>query len=118
MSSVEEKMEKYKQLHRNDEKAEGYSLKEVEEVFVPFWYCKQNVFIELNADADDFSKIILSYIEMGISSHLDLCANLGIDQDAFVLCHLHYLLKYKSHHCLNRTKIAPPLLEREDQAQS
>lgn len=70
-----------------------YILKEVLEVYWPVWKCQQSIVLNTNTSLDGFSQVILQTIEAGCSSHVDICAFLGIGEDSFVLGQFHYLLK-------------------------
>ncbi|MGB1205493.1 MAG: hypothetical protein ACPG5B_07605 [Chitinophagales bacterium] len=74
-------------------KTEGYQLKNVFDIYLPFWQCKQNVVIEKEVELDRLSRIILELIDNDISKHSAICDFLGIDEDNFVTMQFHFLLK-------------------------
>ncbi len=88
-SKVEHIWNKYS----NTYKTEGYELKDVFEILLPFWECKQRVVFEKNAPLDEFSLILLGLIDNGISSRANICEFLGIDEDCFAVMQIKYLLK-------------------------
>ena len=88
-SKVEYIWKKYSDIY----KTEDYELKDVFEILLPFWECKQHVVFEKNAPLDEFSLILLRLIDNGISSRANICAFLGIDEDCFAVMQIKYLLK-------------------------
>lgn len=78
---------------KNDKKTEGFELKEIHEIYLPFWYCKQTIVAEKTVALDRFTEIILSTIKAGITIHIEICAFLGVKEDDFVTMQFHYLLK-------------------------
>ncbi|MDR3000213.1 MAG: zinc-ribbon domain-containing protein [Fibromonadaceae bacterium] len=72
---------------------EGYCLKYVFEIYLPFWQCKQNIIVEKDLEMDRFSKILLELIINGYSSHSEICQFLGIEEDNFCTMQLHFLIK-------------------------
>ena len=81
--------ERFKDHH----KTEGYKLVSIFDIYLPFWQCKQNVVIEKEMELDRFSRIILELVNNKITSHNEICAFLGIDEDSFVTVQFHFLLK-------------------------
>ena len=80
-------------FHKDDYKNEDYSLKEIFEIDLPFWECKQNVVVEKDVEIDRFSQIILDLIDNGFSYYSDIYKFLGIDETSFVNIQFHFLLK-------------------------
>lgn len=80
--------ELYKDNHQPD-----YELKEVSEIYLPFWVCTQSVVAEKEVPLDRFSKIILQAIKNGLATHSEICGFLGVDEHSFVTCQFHYLIK-------------------------
>lgn len=81
--------DKFKDQHATEE----YALKEVFDLYMPFWKCKQNVVVEKDLELDRFSRILLELVDKGISTHTDLCDFLGIEEDSFPIIQFHFLLK-------------------------
>ena len=81
--------ERFKDHH----KTEGFKLVRIFDIYLPFWQCKQNVVIEKEMELDRFSRIILEFVNNKITSHAEICAFLGIDEDSFVSVQFHFLLK-------------------------
>lgn len=81
--------EKFKNHHQT----EGYELKEVFDIYLPFWHCKQNIVVERDVELDRFSRIILELLQNNITKYSEICAFLGIDEDDFVTIQFHFLLK-------------------------
>lgn len=79
---------------QNYYQTEGYSLREVFDIYLPFWKCKQNIVVEQEVELDRFSRIILQLVDKGICSHTEICAFLGIEEDSFLHIQFHFLLKY------------------------
>jgi hypothetical protein len=72
---------------------EGYSLKYVFEIYLPFWECKQNIVVEKKLEPDRFSKILLKLIKNGKRSHMEICQFLGIEETDFCTMQIHFLIK-------------------------
>lgn len=72
---------------------EGFELKNISEIFIPFWYCKQKIVVEKDVEIDRFSKIILELINNKISIHSEICDFLGVKESDFTTMQFHYLLK-------------------------
>lgn len=81
--------ERFKDHH----KTEGFNLVSIFDIYLPFWQCKQNVVIEKEMELDRFSRIILELVNSKITSHTEICAFLGIDEDSFVTVQFHFLIK-------------------------
>lgn len=79
--------------YKDHHATEGYQLKNVVDVYLPFWECKQNIVIEKEIELDRFSRIILEFIQNGVSKHREICAFLGIEEDSFVNVQFHFLIK-------------------------
>lgn len=89
-----------KQKHQNvfnnfksDKKTEGFELKQIHEIYLPFYECKQTIVAEKTVTIDRFTNIILSTIKAGITTHAEICAFLGVNNDDFVTMQFHFLLK-------------------------
>ena len=80
-------------LYTDSYKTQGYFLDEVFDIYLPFWRCKQKVFIEKEIELDRFSRILLTLIKEGLNKHEELSSFLGIEKDSFVNMQFHYLLK-------------------------
>lgn len=74
------------------EKTDGYDLVWIDEIYLPFWFCKQEVIVEKNVQVDKFSRILLELIDNDIKKHSDICDFLGISKDDFTLMQLHFLI--------------------------
>ncbi|WP_298416791.1 hypothetical protein [uncultured Kordia sp.] len=72
---------------------EDFELVNIFEIHIPFWKCVQKVVAEKSVAIDRFSKVILETIITGINTHTEICAFLGIAEDAFVTVQFHYLVK-------------------------
>ena len=68
-------------------------LKDIFEIYLPFWFCRQNVVVEREIELDRFSKIILQTIQSGFTKHSEVCKFLGVETDAFVTMQFHFLIK-------------------------
>jgi predicted transcriptional regulator len=79
-----------------------FELKSIFEIYLPFWFCRQNVVVEREVDLDRFSKIILQLIQCGFSKHSEICQFLGVEINSFVIAQFHFLLKNA---LLNETSI-------------
>jgi predicted transcriptional regulator len=77
--------------HKDDHSTEGYELKYIFKIYLPFWECKQNVVVEKELELDRFSKIILDFIYDKKSSLTDICRFLGIEEDNFCVMQLSFL---------------------------
>jgi len=80
-----------------------FELKNIFEIFLPFWFCRQNVVVEREIELDRFSKIILQTIQSGFNKHSEVCKFLGIETNAFVTMQFHFLIK---NNLLNETPIS------------
>lgn len=78
---------------KNHHKTEGYELKNIVDIYLPFWQCKQDIVIEKSVELDRFSRIILQLVKNHYSNHFKICNFLGIDADSFVTTQFHFLLK-------------------------
>jgi len=77
---------------KDDHSTEGYDLKYVFEIYLPFWQCKQNVIVEKDLALDRFSKILLEFISYyKKSSRSNICQFLGIEEDNFCTKQLNFL---------------------------
>lgn len=81
--------EQFKDHH----KTEKYVLKEIFDIYLPFWQCKQNIVVEKDVELDRFSRIILELIQNNVTKHSEICDFLGVDRDSFVITQFHFLLK-------------------------
>ncbi|SFV88619.1 hypothetical protein MNB_SUP05-SYMBIONT-5-1099 [hydrothermal vent metagenome] len=77
---------------KDDEKTSGYDLIWIDEIYLPFWFCSQEVIVEKNVQVDKFSRILLELIDNGIKKHSDICGFLGIKDDDFTLMQLNFLI--------------------------
>jgi predicted transcriptional regulator len=73
-------------------KTDGYKLEWIDEIYLPFWFCKQEIIIETDIEVDRFSRILLELVETGIKTHTELCEFLGIKEDDFTLMQLNFLI--------------------------
>lgn len=80
-------------VHKDDHKTEGYQLEKIFEIDLPFWQCKQNLYVEKDIEVDRFSFIILGLIYHGIIKYSDIYDILGIEEDSFVNIQFNYLIK-------------------------
>ncbi len=87
----------FKDHHKPD-----YELKNIFEIYLPFWFCRQNVVVEKEIEIDRFSKILLQTIQSGFTKHSEICRFLGVEPDAFVTMQFHFLIK---NNLLNETPI-------------
>ena len=85
--------EKTWQKHKDDYETEGYTLKKIFEIDLPFWECKQTIYVEKDIEIDRFSFIILELVKNGKSKYSDIYDFLGIDEDSFVNIQFNYLIK-------------------------
>jgi hypothetical protein len=86
-----------------DHRKPDYELKNIFEIYLPFWFCRQNVVVEREIELDRFSKIILQTIQSGFTKHSEVCRFLGVELDAFVTMQFHFLIK---NNLLNETPIS------------
>jgi hypothetical protein len=80
--------EMFKDNHKPD-----YELNTIFEIYLPFWFCRQNVVVEKDIELDRFSKIILQTIQTGLVKHSDICRFLGVKINSFVTSQFHFLIK-------------------------
>ncbi len=92
-SKVDKRFQQVWERFKDHHKTEGYKLVSIFDIYLPFWQCKQNVVIEKEMELDRFSRIILELVNNKITSHNEICAFLGIDEDSFVTVQFHFLLK-------------------------
>lgn len=76
-----------------DHRKPDYELTEIFEIYLPFWFCRQNVIVEKEIEVDRFSKIILQTIISGFTKRSEICAFLGVGTNSFVAIQFHFLLK-------------------------
>lgn len=86
-----------------DNRKPDYELKSIFEIYLPFWFCRQNVVVEREIELDRFSKIILQTINTGFKKHSEVCKFLGVEANSFVTTQFHFLLK---NGLLNETPIS------------
>ncbi|WP_417557306.1 hypothetical protein [Mesoflavibacter zeaxanthinifaciens] len=91
--TIDHKYKKVYNTFKNDKKTEGFDLKNIYEIYLPFYECKQSIVAEKTVAVDRFSNIILSTIKAGLTTHAEICAFLGVKEDDFVTMQFHYLLK-------------------------
>ena len=77
---------------KDDKKTDGYDLTWIDEIYLPFWFCKQEVIVEKDVQVDKFSRILLELVDSGIKEHTDICNFLGIKKDDFTLIQLNFLI--------------------------
>ncbi len=92
-SKVDKRFQQDWERFKDHHKTEGFKLVSIFDIYLPFWQCKQNVVIEKEMELDRFSRIILELVNNKITSHIKICAFLGIDEDSFVTVQFHFLLK-------------------------
>lgn len=80
-------------LYKDEYLTEDYILDQVMQIYWPIWKCQQSILIEKELELNRFSRIILELIQCEISSHQEICAFLGIEQDSFLNVQFHFLLK-------------------------
>lgn len=90
---VKQKHQKVFNTFKNDKKTEDFELKQIHEIYLPFYECKQSIVAEKTVTLDRFTNVILSAIKAGITTHTEICAFLGVKADDFVTMQFHYLLK-------------------------
>lgn len=76
-----------------DNRKPDYELKTIFEIYLPFWFCRQNVVVEREIELDRFSKIILQTIQNGFTKHSEVCKFLGVETSSFVTTQFHFLIK-------------------------
>jgi predicted transcriptional regulator len=92
-SKVDKRFQQVWECFKDHHKTEGFKLDSIFDIYLPFWQCKQNVVIEKEMELDRFTRIILELVNNKITSHAEICAFLGIDEDSFVTVQFHFLLK-------------------------
>lgn len=86
-----------------DNRKPDFELKTIFEIYLPFWFCRQNVVVEREIELDRLSKIILQTIQNGFTKHSEVCDFLGVEKNSFVTTQFHFLLK---NGLLNETPIS------------
>ena len=91
------------QVRKDDHKTEGYNLKDIFEIDLPFWQCKQNLYVEKDVEIDRFSFIILELVNSGKNKYSEIYDFLGIDEDSFVnilycIVYIFFGGTYSAHH--------------------
>ncbi len=76
-----------------DNRKPDFELKSIFEIYLPFWFCRQNVVVEREIELDRFSKIILQSIQSGFTKHSEICQFLGVEINSFVIAQFHFLIK-------------------------
>lgn len=92
-NKVDKRFQEVWERFKDHHKTKGFKLMSIFDIYLPFWQCKQNVVIEKEMELDRFSRIILELVSNKITSHSEICAFLGIDEDSFVTVQFHFLLK-------------------------
>ncbi len=95
MSNKEKYQEKYQEIYnqfKKDHSTEGYELNLVDEIYLPFWTCKQNIEVQMELVLDRFSEILLRLVKQGLKKRSEICKFLGIDEDDFTLMQFNFLL--------------------------
>ncbi|WP_370408710.1 hypothetical protein [Tenacibaculum dicentrarchi] len=90
------KNNKYQSIYnkfKNHKKTEGFELKNITEIYIPFWECKQKIVVEKEVEIDRFSRILLDLIYNDVTYHSEICSFLGIKEDDFTTIQFHYLIK-------------------------
>lgn len=90
---MDKKYEKIWQKHKEDYKTEGYRLKDIFEIDLPFGQCKQNLYVEKDIEIDRFSNILLELVKNGYNRYSEIYKILGTDEDSFVNIQFNYLIK-------------------------
>lgn len=76
-----------------DNRKPDFELKSIFEIYLPFWFCRQNVVVEREIELDRFSKVILQSIQSGFTKHFEICQFLGVEINSFVIAQFHFLIK-------------------------
>ena len=84
--------QKIYQQTKDNFKTEGYELAWIDEIYLPFWVCKQQVYVQTEIKPDQLSSILFQLVENGIKSHKKICEFLGVQENDFVLAQLDYLV--------------------------
>ena len=86
---------KYQKIYEQTKdyfKTDGYEIDWIDEVYLPFWVCKQYIYVSTKLRPDPLSSIFLGLVDSGVKSRKDICYFLGIDEDSFILNQLNFLL--------------------------
>lgn len=89
------KKQKFQKLYDQfkDNHQPEQELKNIFEIYLPFWFCRRNVVAEKEVELDRFSKVILQTIQSGLIKHSEICKFLGVAPDSFVTSQFHFLIK-------------------------
>lgn len=74
--------------------APDFLLKHIDEIYLPFWVCKQEIYVQNALKIDEFSKILLRLVEQGMKKRTEICSFLGVKEDDFCLSQIDYLLNH------------------------
>ena len=77
---------------KDDYKTEGYEIDWIDEIYLPFWICKQEVYVQTEVKPDELSRILFGLINNGIKNRKEICNFLGIKDDDFTLTQIDYLI--------------------------
>ena len=98
MTNQELSKDEYQKIYekfKDHKKVEGFDLKCIHEVSLPFWLCRQKIVVQKEIELDRFSKILLELVKEEINSHSEICLFLGIKEDDFTKMQFHFLLKHQ-----------------------
>ena len=73
-------------------RTEGYEINWIDEIYLPFWVCKQQIYVQTEIKPDSLSKILFQLVENGIKGKKDIGEFLGIREDDLILTQLDYLI--------------------------
>lgn len=74
-------------------KTKGYGIDWIDEIYLPFWVCKQEIYIQTVVKPDEFTKILMELIDNNLKSRTEICSFLGVNKDDFTLSQLDYLIR-------------------------
>ncbi len=87
---------KYQQIYNEFNeyhKTGDYHLDWIDEIYLPFWICKQKIYVQKELKIDSLSEILLSLVNKGVKKHSEISQFLGVAEDDFVLSQLDFLLR-------------------------
>ena len=91
-AQYDKKFQKVFNEFKNYFATKDYKLTSINEKYLPFWVCKQEIIVETNVEVDKFSRILLELVDNGIKTHTEICQFLGIKKNDFTLMQLHFLI--------------------------
>ena len=91
-AQYDKKFQKVFNKFKNHFATKDYKLTSIDEKYLPFWVCKQEIVVETNIEVDRFSRILLELVDNGIKTHTEICQFLGIEENDFTLIQLHFLI--------------------------